>query len=218
MTPAHTDSPDDIRAFIAGNLPLAPAPGIAEIRLHQAQPQSALWRLAAVRHRADTPFWAYAWAGGLALARHVLTHPESVRGRRVIDFGAGSGLVAIAAAKAGAASVTAVDIDPAAQAAAALNAEANGVVVTCTLGDITREAPPDADVILVGDVFYDRALAKQVLPFLQRCAGAGLAVLIGDPNRAPLPRNRLRRIAHYETRDVGQSALTTSHVFALHGG
>ncbi len=207
--------PEQIRNFIAEHLPVAPVAALPEIRLHQAQPTSGLSRLRAMGASSDIPFWAFTWAGGLALARHVLTHPDLVANRRVLDFGSGSGLVAIAAAKAGAALVTAIDIDPAAIVAAELNAAANDVNIVSMLGDATNAETPDADLILAGDVFYDRDLAKRVLPFLQRCIAAGVDVLIGDPNRAPLPRRRLRLIAHYDTGDVGDAALSSSYVYAL---
>ncbi|HVY84737.1 MAG TPA: 50S ribosomal protein L11 methyltransferase [Caulobacterales bacterium] len=207
--------PEQIRNFIAEHLLVAPVAALPEIRLHQAQPTSGLSRLRAMGASSDIPFWAFTWAGGLALARHVLTHPDLVANRRVLDFGSGSGLVAIAAAKAGAALVTAIDIDPAAIVAAELNAAANDVNIVSMLGDATNAETPDADLILAGDVFYDRDLAKRVLPFLQRCIAAGVDVLIGDPNRAPLPRRRLRLIAHYDTGDVGDAALSSSYVYAL---
>ncbi|MES1202042.1 MAG: 50S ribosomal protein L11 methyltransferase [Pseudomonadota bacterium] len=211
----NQSSADDIRAFIVERMPLAPVAGIPEIRLHQATSSSGLSHLATLYSDERTPFWAFAWAGGLALARHVLGNPTCVAGRRVLDLGAGSGLVAIAAAMAGASAVSAADVDALAMTAIQLNAAANGVEIACIHGDLTDSSPPDADLILAGDVFYDRAVAKRVLPYLRRCAEAGAHVLIGDPNRAPLPRNRLRLIAHYNTGDVGESALTQSYVYAL---
>ncbi|GAA1302519.1 nicotinamide N-methylase [Planotetraspora silvatica] len=136
------------------------------------------------------PFWAYAWAGGQALARHVLDNPELVRGRTVLDLATGSGLVAVAAAMAGAARVIANDVDPHALAAAALNARANAVAVTVRGGDLLDSTPAE-DVILAGDVFYERPLARRVMPFLERAGGV---VLVGDPERACsyLPRDRFQ--------------------------
>ncbi|WP_203886882.1 class I SAM-dependent methyltransferase [Planotetraspora kaengkrachanensis] len=136
------------------------------------------------------PFWAYAWAGGQALARHVLDHPELVRGRTVLDLAGGSGLVAVAAALAGAARVTSNDVDPHAVAATALNARANGVTVTVQGGDLLDSMPAE-EVILAGDVFYERPLARRVMPFLERAEGE---VLVGHPERACsyLPRDRFQ--------------------------
>lgn len=194
----------DLDAFICANLPLAPAPGVPEVQLHLAGPRSGLMRLADADPDFGSPYWARCWGGGLALARHVLDHPETIDGQRVLDLGAGSGLVAIAAMKAGAAQVLAVDVDPYAVAAARLNAEANAVALETRLADLTDGAPPsDIDLMLVGDLFYDADLASAVLPFLQRCAAAGVGVLIGDPWRAHLPRERLSVVAEYPVADFG---------------
>lgn len=152
------------------------------------------------------------------LARHVLLHPDIVAGRRVLDLGCGSGLVAIAAAQGGAASVRAVDIDPHAVVAARLNALANGVAVEAACADLLEGEPPDADLILAGDVFYDRALARRVLPFLRRCRDRGVEVLVGDPGRGTLPRSRLREIARHDAADFGNGGReTSSGVYVLAG-
>lgn len=194
----------DLDAFIRANLPLAPAPGVPEVLLHLAGPRSGLMRLAEADPDFASPYWARCWGGGLALARHVLDHPESVAGQRVLDLGAGSGLVAIAAMKAGAASALAVDVDPYAVAAARLNAEANAVVIETLRADLTEGAPPsNVDLMLVGDLFYDADLSSAVLPFLRRCAAAGVGVLIGDPWRAHLPREQLNVVAEYPVADFG---------------
>lgn len=189
------------RAFIAANLPLKPAPGLSEILIHIATPGSGLRRLVAGRN----PYWAWCWAGGLALARHVLANPELVAGRRALDLGAGSGLVAIAAAKAGATHVLAVDSDADAVAAAEANAAANAVTIECLHADLLDGAPIHADVVLVGDLFYDRSVAARATAFLERCAEGGAQVLVGDPGRAFLPLDRLERIADYPARDFGDS-------------
>ncbi len=144
-------------------------------------------------------------------------HPEAVAGRRVLDLGCGSGLVGIAALKAGAASVLAVDIDPHALGATQLNAEANGVAVETLCADLLDGAPPAVEVVLAGDVFYSRALARRSLPFLQRCRDAGLSVLIGDPGRASLPRTRLTQIAALEVPDFGSLRPTPAGVWQLRG-
>ncbi len=213
------DAPSpELLAFIRTNLPLTAVPGVPEVRIHKAGPKSGLWRLAKADKAFANPYWAYHWGGGLALARHVLDLPDAVAGKRVLDLGAGSGVVGIAAAKAGARSVIAADVDAYAVAAAGLNAEANGVPIVTVLGDLTRGAPPDVDVALVGDLFYEQALAKQVVVFLDRCLATGIEVLIGDPWRAFLPRARLELLAEYPGGDFGsgpQDALALNAVFAF---
>jgi predicted nicotinamide N-methyase len=192
-----------------------PVPGIPEIALHKAVPVSGLGRLAAEDEGFGSPYWAYYWLGGLALARFVLDRPEVVAGRRVLDLGTGSGLVAIAAAKAGAASVLAADIDPYAIAALPLNAAHNGVAVEAVLGDLTEGPVPDVDLILAGDVFYDPEPAERVTPFLTRCRAAGVEVLVGDPRRAPLPLERLRMLAEYRFAETDNGVLKPTAVFAF---
>jgi len=207
----------DLEAFIRERLPLEPVPGAPEIRLHRAGPRSGLMRLAEIDPDFGAPYWARTWGGGLALARHVLDHPDLVAGKRVLDLGAGSGLVAIAAALAGAAEVKAVDVDPYAVAAARLNAAANGVAVETVRADLTGGEPSDVDLVLVGDLFYDPALAERVEAYLRRCLAAGIAVLIGDPWRAPLPADRLRVVAEYPVADYGDpdGAPRAAAVFSL---
>jgi predicted nicotinamide N-methyase len=219
MRPASTDDRLDLTAFIKANLPLSEVPSIPKVRLHTATPRSGLYRLA-MADDSDLmpPYWAYPWAGGAVLARYLFDHPETVAGKRIIDLGTGSGLVAIAAMKCGAAHALAVDIDDKAIAATLLNAAANGVMIETQLGDIMGDAPPAAEVMLAGDIFYDEALAERVLPFLERCRMAGLDVLVGDPGRAPLPTNSLLRLANYAVQDFGgaQSLSTAdSAVFQL---
>ena len=179
------------------------APTIPEVRVHKATPRSGMWRLAEVDAAFSNRYWAYHWGGGLALARHVLDQPTLVAGRRALDLGAGSGVVAIAAAKAGAVSVVAADVDPYAIAATGLNAEANGVTIETRLGDLTTEAPPEVDIVLVGDLFYEAELARRVTTFLDRCLAAGIMVLVGDPWREFLPRSRLDLLAEYPGVDFG---------------
>lgn len=210
------DATGEIAAFIAANLPVAPVPGIPEIRLHGAHPGSGLRRLTDQRSKLS-PYWAYSWAGGAVLARHLLDHPETVRGRAVLDLGTGSGLVAIAAAKAGAGKVTAVDIDAHAIAALRLNAALNGVTVEPLLADLTTGAPPPIDLLMVGDLFYERRLARRLTAFLDRCLAAGITVLVGDPGRTHLPRKRLAAIAEYHVTDFGAAAsvATPAAVFAF---
>jgi predicted nicotinamide N-methyase len=182
-----------------GSVPLVP-----QIRLYQASDPISLWQrteLAAGRTGLDPPFWAFAWAGGQALARYLLDHPERVKGRRVTDIASGSGLVAIAAAKAGAVAVTAYDTDPLAVAAIGINAAANGVTVRAICADILDgDGPPSpgADLLLAGDAFYERGLAVRVMRFLDRGHARGIAVLAGDCGRAYLPRDRLTALASYD--------------------
>jgi len=208
----------DARTFIPAHMEIVPVPSLPEISLYTAHPSSGLWRLVGRSDGAlPPPYWAYAWAGGAALARHFLDHPEIVAGRRVLDLGAGSGLVAISAAKARAREVIAAEIDPHGIAAIALNAEANGVVVRTTGDDLTAGPAPDVDLVAVGDLFYATDLADRVTTFLDRCLAAGIEVLVGDPWRAYLPRSRLRLIAEYGVPDFGaaKQAATRSGVFAF---
>nr|WP_179610911.1 50S ribosomal protein L11 methyltransferase [Rhizobium leguminosarum] len=201
----RSDMPHPDRVtFIQANLPVSPVPAIPEILLHAAGPASGLWRLAGREEADPAPYWAYPWAGGAVLARHLLDRPEVVAGRRVLDLGAGSGLVAIAAAKAGAAAVTAVDVDANAIAAIGLNAAINGVDIVAVAADIIEAPPPEeTDLLVVGDLFYDHALALRAMAFLRRCQSAGIEVLIGDPERAYLPQAQLKRIATHAVADFG---------------
>jgi predicted nicotinamide N-methyase len=210
---------DPVR-FIQDHMRIAPAPGLPEILLYGAHPASGLWRLVGRGGEgADPPpYWAYHWAGGTALARHILDQPEIVAGLRVLDLGAGSGCVAIAAAKAGARAVLAADIDRNAIAAIGLNAAANNVTVSATCCDPTAGAPPEVDLIAIGDLFYEQGLAIRVTAFLDLCLAAGVKILVGDPYRAYLPLQRLRLLAEYAVADFGDSrdcAVKPSAVFAF---
>ncbi|WP_454849501.1 class I SAM-dependent methyltransferase [Rhizobium binxianense] len=200
-------SPDPL-VFIAANLHLLPVPSLDEISLYTAHPASGLWRLAGQggRNGDPPPYWAYRWAGGTVLARHILTHPETVAGRRILDLGTGSGIVAIAAMKSGAAHALAADTDPNAIAAARLNAAANGVEIETVHADLLDADAPAVELILAGDLFYDEMLAGRVMDFLDRCRASGIEALIGDPGRAPLPRERLRLVAEYAVADFGDAA------------
>jgi predicted nicotinamide N-methyase len=217
----------DRRGFILANTRLRSVPHVPEIRLHLADESVPLWskteeELGAVG--LPPPYWAFAWAGGQALARHVLNHPAHVRGQRVLDLAAGSGLVAIAAAMAGAAPVIAADIDPFAAAAMALNAPVNDVHLEMISEDqLDAAAPrgPRYDVILVGDLFYERSTAERVLGFLERHAAHGTRVLIGDPGRTYLPTHRLEKRAEYSvpvTRELEDQDIKRTCVWELKGG
>ncbi|WP_443748625.1 class I SAM-dependent methyltransferase [Asticcacaulis solisilvae] len=204
----------DPRAFIEANLHVRPAPGVPEIRLYAAHPASRLSRIAGD----VSPYWAYGWAGGTVLARYLLDTPHIAKGKHVLDLGTGSGIAAIAAALTGAAEIQAIDIDPNAIAATQLNAELNGVAIATRCADILDDPAPGADLILIGDVFYDEAVARRVLPFARRCRDAGCDVLIGDPGRKPLPVDALQRIATFPVPDFGDVAgnlLSDSGVYLL---
>lgn len=199
-----TGAPADAKAFIRANLRDASPRALPEIRLFLAHPGSGLRRLSDADSGAP-PYWAYCWAGGAALARHLLDHPETVAGQRVLDLGSGCGVAAIAAAKAGAREIVAIDADPNAGAAIAVNAALNGVLVAAHVRDPLDETPPGADVILAGDLFYEARLAARATAFLGRCAAAGKTVLIGDPGRAHLPLERLLMLASYPVSDMGEA-------------
>ena len=169
------------------------APLVPEVALHLAEDIEALWRV--VGEDGPPPYWAFAWLGGQALARYVLDHPAEVAGLRVLDLATGSGLVAIAAARAGAAAVTAVDIDPLSAAAVQRNATLNDVPVDVLPADLLGGDPPDFDVVLAGDVCYDRDMAPRVLAWLSRFEGR---VLLGDPGRDYLPRTGFVELASYD--------------------
>lgn len=179
---------------------------VPELSLLVADDVVALWEAmeqGQVDPGSDPPFWAAAWPGGQALARYVLDHPEVVAGRTVLDLGAGSGLVAVAAAVAGAARVIASDVDPYSRAAVAVNAEENGVGPFTVVGDVLGEAPdPLVEVVLAGDVCYQREMAQRVLPYLGRAWLAGAAVFLGDPGRPYVPREGLVSVAEYEVSDI----------------
>ncbi|MDS7598070.1 methyltransferase [Agrobacterium tumefaciens] len=190
----------DPQRFILDNTGIMHPPHVPELHLHLATEAHDLWLKTEEELEEiglPPPFWAFAWAGGQGLARYVLDHPESVRGKRVLDFASGSGMVAIAAAMAGAMSVQAVDIDPWAGTAVALNAALNGVEIDFTGLDLVgREI--DAEVLLAGDVFYDRAFADLLVPWFRYLTKRGVTVFVGDPGRAYLPKDRLAAEATYQ--------------------
>ena len=164
------------------------------------------------------PFWAFAWAGGQALARYLLDHPEEAAGKRVLDFATGSGLVGIAAMKSGAVHVLGSDIDPFAEAAVRANAAANGVAMDFTTADLLSAPPPDVELICAADVFYEKPMADRVLPWLRQAAERGARVLIGDPGRTYFPKEGLVRLAEYQvptTRELEDQAVKRSAVWAL---
>lgn len=193
---------------------------VPEVRLHLADDAVSLWELTEEQLGElglPPPFWAFAWAGGQALARYVLDQPEIVRGKSVLDMASGSGLVAIAAMQAGAGRALAADIDRFAGDAALLNAALNGVTLDTTDADLIG-ADVAQDVILVGDLFYDRDLAPRVFAWLVALRDAGKQVLIGDPGRTYLPKDKLTQIAAYDipvTRALEDAELKRAAVWAL---
>jgi len=212
----------DPAIFIIANTLLLPVALVPEIVLHVAAEAVPLWtrtedELSEIG--LPPPFWAFAWAGGQALARYVIDHPADVAGKTVIDLASGSGLVAIAAMKAGAARVIAFDIDPFARTAIALNALANHVTIEVSGDDLLAGSiAPTADAILAGDIFYERDTAERAFGFIRAKAAQGATVLIGDPGRSFLPRDRLRKIAEYAvpvTRDLEDTDIKNTAVWVL---
>ncbi|TGT57132.1 methyltransferase [Mesorhizobium sp. M00.F.Ca.ET.170.01.1.1] len=193
-------TPKTAKKFILDNTALLAPPHVPEVLLNLADEAHDLW-LRTEEELAEIglppPFWAFAWAGGQGLARYVLDHPGTVRGKRVLDFASGSGLVAIAALKAGARQVIAADIDPFCETAIAINLEANGLEAKF-LGVDCVGADDDWDVVLAGDVFYDKAFADRLTPWFASLAARGADILIGDPGRAYLPRTGLQSLAVYQ--------------------
>ena len=191
------------RAFVLRQTRLGRVPGLEQIRLHLADEVLPLWRAVQIETDdpdAALPYWAFAWGGGLAIARYLREHPEAVAGRRVFDLGSGSGLCAIASMQAGAAEATGADIDAFAAAAIGLNARANRCRVAVVRRDVLDEEPPDVDVIIAGDCLYDAGLAERILAWARRAHDQGIDVLVGDPGRRYLPTDALVELATYEVR------------------
>ena len=210
----------DAHRFIRDNTSLLAPPLVPEIRLRLAHEALPLWERTEEELGGlglPPPFWAFAWAGGQALARFVLDNPGIVAGRSVLDFASGSGLVAIAAMKAGASEATASEIDPFAVAAIAINAEANGVILAVLRDDVIG-TEGRWDALLLGDVFYEKPLADRLLAWLEAEARRGVRVLIGDPGRTYLPKNRLLQLAAYEvpvTRALEDAEIKRTGVWEL---
>lgn len=210
-------------AFIRANTELMTPPLVPEVRLHLATEVVPLWHKTEEELEAEgipPPFWAFAWAGGQALARYVLDHPGIVRGKHVLDFGAGSGLIGIAAMKAGAASVLCAEIDRFAVAASELNAKANDVELSVTADDVIGEVR-DWEVILVGDMCYERPLAERILVWLKDRIAAGVTVLIGDPGRSYFPKSGVEKLETYRvqtTRELEDREIRETSVYRLLAG
>jgi predicted nicotinamide N-methyase len=210
----------DYPAFVKASTRLMTVPLVPEIRLYLGDDAIGIWELTeheVGRTDQQPPFWAFAWAGGQALARYILDHREVVAGRTVLDLGSGSGLTAIAAAVAGAATVLASELDPFAIAAIGLNARLNGVRVSTT-GDVLDEDGGDADVVLAADIWYEKQLAARVLGLLQRARARGATVLAGDVGRAFLPAEVLRDLTAYEipvVADLEDAAVKRARILTL---
>ena len=190
----------DAAAFIRANTAREAPPLVPEVTLHLATELVPIWRATEddlEKMGLPPPYWAFAWAGGQALARYILDNPETVSGKRVLDFASGSGLVAVAAARAGAESVTANDIDPYAIAAIRANAETNGVAIAVSGEDVIGTDAADWDVVLAGDICYEQPLADRVAAWLRGLTAAGKTVLIGDPGRTYLPKDGLEWVVRY---------------------
>jgi predicted nicotinamide N-methyase len=210
----------DRAAFVRSHTRLLPVPHAPEIRLHLAEEATELWQKTEEElgeMGLPPPFWAFAWAGGQALARYVLDNQDLVQGQTVLDVASGSGLVAIAAAMAGAASVEAADIDTFAIEAIAINAVANAVAVTPRLADLVG-TDEGWDVVLTGDIFYERDMSARMWPWLAALEERGARVLIGDPGRSYLPQDKLEKVAKYRiqvTRDLEDADIKLSRVWRI---
>jgi predicted nicotinamide N-methyase len=211
----------DRAGFILANTRLLTPPLVPEIRLHLAEESLPIWRKTEEElgeMGLPPPYWAFAWAGGQALARYILDNAVELSGKHVLDIGAGSGIAAIAAAKAGASDVAAADIDALAVAAMDLNAAANNVAISATTDDWLNLDAPQGDIILVGDLFYERELAEQVMSFIRRKAAEGSRVLVGDPRRSYFPKDAFAAIAHYDvpvTRELEDAEIKRAAVWQL---
>lgn len=211
---------EDKSAFIRAHTAWLVVPHTPEISLHLADEITEIWKKTEEdleKIGLPPPFWAFAWAGGQGLARYILDHPDMVRGKKIFDFAAGAGLVAIAAAKSGALSVEANEIDDFALAAIALNAKDNGASVTLRGGDLIGQ-DEGWDVILAGDIAYERDMTARVFAWLHQLAKRGATVLIGDPGRAFLPKAGLQELAEYRvptTREIEDTEIKRTRVFKL---
>jgi len=210
----------EAKAFIRVNTRAASVPGLP-IRIYTADELTPIWE-ATEKDLAEAnvapPFWAFPWAGGQALSHYVLDNPDLVRGKLVLDLASGSGLVAVAAALAGAAQVVANDIDPMCEAAVALNAELNAVSIDYLGGNLLDGDPPDYDVILAADVFYEQTPARLFRAMLERCHANGSLILAGDPGRTYFPRDAFKQVAEYDvttTTEIENNPVKSARVWTL---
>ena len=211
------------RAFILEHTRLQPPPHTPELNLYLADEITPIWQMteeALAEIGLPPPFWAFAWAGGQALARYILDSPRTVVGKRVIDFASGSGIVGIAAMKAGAGHVLCADIDGFCEAALSLNQAANGVTCDFTDIDLLTKPPPRVDLILAGDICYEKPMTDQVMAWLNAARAKGATVLIGDPGRSYFPKEGLTKLAEYQvetTRELEDFAVKRTNVWTLDG-
>ena len=211
----------DHAAFVRANTTILSPPLVPEIRLHLAHEVLPIWQKTEDELGEiglPPPFWAFAWAGGQAISRYILDTPATVRGKRVIELASGSGMVGIVAIKAGATSVLSADIDLFSVAAIEVNAALNDVHLEITSTDLLSDTPPDADVILVGDLFYEKGVAERCLAWLTEAQAKGIDVLIGDPGRSYLPKGRLVKVAEYSVpvaRDLEDAEIKRTAVWRL---
>ena len=218
--PSRSPTPAQLRSFVRRHTRLQALTDVPGVRLHLADDVNTVWRRSGElfdEPDPPLPFWAFAWSGGLAIARHLLAHPDEAAGRRVLDLGSGSGLCAIVAARVGAASIQAVDVDPLAEAAVALNAAANRVRVGFSGRDPLDGEPPACDVILAGDVSYEELMADRIIAWLRAAASAGVRVLVGDPGRRYLPAD-LEVLATYRvrtSREIEEAESTDAVVYSI---
>lgn len=208
-------------AFIHANTELMAPPLVPELKLHLATESVPIWQKTEDELgelNVPPPYWAFAWAGGQALARYMLDHRALIAGHRVLDLGTGSGLTALAAMQAGAAATLAADIDRLALIATRLNASANGLTVRTTAEDLLAGAPERYDIVLVGDLFYERQLADKVVAFINAARAGGAVVLIGDPKRNYFPRDSFNQVAEYRvpvTRELEDSEIKQTAVWQV---
>ena len=199
--PLSGPSAAEAEAFVRANTRLTSPSLVPELKLHLADEALPLWHKTEEELSQEglpPPFWAFAWAGGQALARHLLDEPSLARGRAVLDVGSGGGVVAIAAALCGASRMVANEVDPFAHAALAMNAAANAIAVELEPEDLLGTDPEGFELVLAGDLFYERPLAERALAFLRRTRAKGARVLIGDPGRSYLPRQSLVALGVYQ--------------------
>lgn len=220
---AERPRPDAAARFIRDNTAILSPPHVPELRLHLADESHSLWLKTEEELQEiglPPPFWAFAWAGGQGLARYVLDHPETVKGRRALDFASGSGIVAIAAKMAGARSVLAADIDPFSADAVSLNAALNGVALDWT-GDDLIGRDDGWEIVLAGDIFYQRDIVEKLLPWFATLAERGAEIIVGDPGRAYFPKVGLDLLAAYDvavTRDLEDAEVKRTTVWRFAHG
>ncbi len=211
----------DHAAFVRANTSILSPPLVPELKLHLAHEALPIWQKTEDELGEiglPPPFWAFAWAGGQALSRYILDTPSTVLGKRVVELASGSGMVGIAAKKAGATSVLSADIDLFSVAAIQVNAELNNALLSITSEDLLIQSVPEVNLILVGDLFYEKGVATRCLAWLEKAQAKGIDVLIGDPGRSYLPKDRLIKVAEYSvpvSRDLEDTEIKRTAVWRL---